>query len=183
MTWHTSDPDFTKCFHSTVLVYIPCGFLWLLLPFVYLLKDKKIFRMDEKWAPVTLARVATILTLIALSLIQLAEKLKDFNSDSSAPISEIVAYAMLAATYALVWAMILFEKTRGVQKSNGYFFTFWMLMSLSSLLTMTSVARFPELRCKFDNQIYCALYACNTLMALLEFFPNPHNGYQDTNGM
>ncbi len=30
LTWNTEDPDFTPCFHKTVLVYVPCGFLWLL---------------------------------------------------------------------------------------------------------------------------------------------------------
>ena len=29
LTWNTTDPDFTPCFHKTVLVYIPCGFLWI----------------------------------------------------------------------------------------------------------------------------------------------------------
>ena len=30
LTWNTNDPDFTPCFHKTVLVYVPCGFLWIL---------------------------------------------------------------------------------------------------------------------------------------------------------
>ena len=28
LTWYTGDPDFTPCFHKTVLVFVPCGFLW-----------------------------------------------------------------------------------------------------------------------------------------------------------
>ena len=28
-TWNTEDPDFTPCFHKTVLVYLPCAFLWV----------------------------------------------------------------------------------------------------------------------------------------------------------
>ena len=30
LTWYTTSPDFTPCFHKTVLVFVPCGFLWLL---------------------------------------------------------------------------------------------------------------------------------------------------------
>lgn len=30
LTWNTADPDFTPCFHKTIFVYIPCGFLWVL---------------------------------------------------------------------------------------------------------------------------------------------------------
>ena len=29
LTWYTDDPDFTPCFHKTVLVFVPCGFLWV----------------------------------------------------------------------------------------------------------------------------------------------------------
>ena len=29
LTWNTDDPDFTPCFHKTVLVFVPCGFLWI----------------------------------------------------------------------------------------------------------------------------------------------------------
>lgn len=29
VTWHTEEPDFTECFQRTVLVWLPCAFLWL----------------------------------------------------------------------------------------------------------------------------------------------------------
>lgn len=32
VTWNTPDPDFTHCFQQTVLIWIPCVFLWLMLP-------------------------------------------------------------------------------------------------------------------------------------------------------
>ena len=32
LTWYTDNPDFTLCFHSTALVYIPAVYLWLFLP-------------------------------------------------------------------------------------------------------------------------------------------------------
>ena len=32
LTWYTSSPDFTTCFHQTVLVYIPSLILLLLTP-------------------------------------------------------------------------------------------------------------------------------------------------------
>lgn len=34
-TWYTDDPDFTDCFHQTVLVWVPCLFLWLMLLIQY----------------------------------------------------------------------------------------------------------------------------------------------------
>ena len=28
LTWYTNDPDITECFRDTVLVGVPCAFLW-----------------------------------------------------------------------------------------------------------------------------------------------------------
>ncbi|KAF5918368.1 hypothetical protein HPG69_011808 [Diceros bicornis minor] len=36
VTWNTSNPDFTKCFQNTVLVWVPCSYLWLCFPFYFL---------------------------------------------------------------------------------------------------------------------------------------------------
>jgi len=33
VTWNTENPRFTPCFQETVLVWIPCAFLWILSPF------------------------------------------------------------------------------------------------------------------------------------------------------
>uniref|UniRef100_A0A7N8YRT8 ABC-type glutathione-S-conjugate transporter n=1 Tax=Mastacembelus armatus TaxID=205130 RepID=A0A7N8YRT8_9TELE len=32
-TWYTANPDLTQCFQNTVLVWVPCIYLWLLAPF------------------------------------------------------------------------------------------------------------------------------------------------------
>ena len=32
LTWFSDSPDFTPCFHKTVLVYLPCAFLLILSP-------------------------------------------------------------------------------------------------------------------------------------------------------
>ncbi|KAF7641265.1 hypothetical protein LDENG_00287320 [Lucifuga dentata] len=34
-TWYTASPDLTRCFQNTVLVWLPCFYLWLCAP-VYL---------------------------------------------------------------------------------------------------------------------------------------------------
>lgn len=38
LTWHTENPDFTQCFQNTVLVWVPCIYLWVCFPayFLYL---------------------------------------------------------------------------------------------------------------------------------------------------
>ncbi|KAM9012498.1 multidrug resistance-associated protein 1 isoform 5-T5 [Ara ararauna] len=36
VTWHTENPDFTPCFQNTVLVWIPCIYLWVCFPVYFL---------------------------------------------------------------------------------------------------------------------------------------------------
>ena len=33
LTWYTEAPRFTQCFQNTVLVWVPCTFLWIVMPF------------------------------------------------------------------------------------------------------------------------------------------------------
>lgn len=35
-TWYTNNPDFTQCFQNTVLVWLPCLYLWMCAP-IYLI--------------------------------------------------------------------------------------------------------------------------------------------------
>lgn len=35
LTWKTDDPSFTRCFEQTVLVWIPCLFIWIFSPLEY----------------------------------------------------------------------------------------------------------------------------------------------------
>ena len=30
LSWHTNDPDITQCFRDTILVGVPCAFLWII---------------------------------------------------------------------------------------------------------------------------------------------------------
>ncbi|KAM7151629.1 multidrug resistance-associated protein 1 isoform 3-T3 [Macrochelys suwanniensis] len=36
LTWHTHNPDFTKCFQNTILVWVPCIYLWVCFPIYFL---------------------------------------------------------------------------------------------------------------------------------------------------
>ncbi|KAG8513487.1 Multidrug resistance-associated protein 1 [Galemys pyrenaicus] len=36
VSWNTSNPDFTKCFQNTALVWVPCLYLWACFPFYFL---------------------------------------------------------------------------------------------------------------------------------------------------
>ncbi|XP_059510179.1 multidrug resistance-associated protein 1 isoform X2 [Stegostoma tigrinum] len=48
-TWYTDNPDFTHCFQITILVWIPCIYIWICFPFYFLFlryRDRGYIRMS-----------------------------------------------------------------------------------------------------------------------------------------
>ncbi|XP_063479791.1 multidrug resistance-associated protein 1 isoform X8 [Symphalangus syndactylus] len=68
VTWYTSNPDFTKCFQSTVLVWVPCFYLWACFPFYFLYLS----RHDRGYIQMTPLNKTK--TLLATFLIQLERR-------------------------------------------------------------------------------------------------------------
>ena len=71
LTWNTPDPDFTPCFHKTVLVLGPAAFLWLLLPLELYLSSKSNSRKIP-WSWVNISRIGFASALTILAIIELA---------------------------------------------------------------------------------------------------------------
>ena len=69
-TWNTEDPDFTPCFHKTVLVYLPCGFLW-----VFALLDQvqswKSLARNCPWSWNNIAKLTITSLLSILSIVEI----------------------------------------------------------------------------------------------------------------
>lgn len=70
LTWHSDNPDLTPCFEQTVLVYVPCAFLWFftLLELYYIRNsgDKNIPRNFLNQSKLVLTAVASIISITDL---------------------------------------------------------------------------------------------------------------------
>ncbi|KAF4792003.1 Multidrug resistance-associated protein 1 [Turdus rufiventris] len=93
LTWHTEDPDFTPCFQNTVLLWIPCVYLWLCFP-VYALYLR---RHDRGYIQVSNLNKAK--TLLATFLIQY-ERIKGVQSSGVMTIFWFIS--LLCATVIFV---------------------------------------------------------------------------------
>ena len=70
LTWNTEHPDFTPCFHKTILVFVPCGFLWLLAPLEYMSNKRHPARtVPTSW--LFLAKLAATAVLVAIAAAEL----------------------------------------------------------------------------------------------------------------
>ena len=191
LTWYTDEPDFTKCFHSTVLVYVPCLFLWLLMPFkLYEWKHKDTNRPSDgvsKWTWIILLRfiLQTLLLILAItSLIVNVNEIWNFSISEvyEKPLSEVIAPAILSLTFALCLAVSITDRRNGIHSSSGMQFGFWFFLALGSTLTFTSVVRFPGLRSNANNVTFWIYYFLVLIAFFLEFWPNPKSDYVNIGG-
>ena len=69
LTWFTESPDFTSCFHKTVLVYLPCIFLWLFSP----IEMRSNYIGMKRFVPWTFFNVTKIVSCSLLAIICILE--------------------------------------------------------------------------------------------------------------
>ncbi len=100
LTWNTSNPDLTPCFEKTVLVWAPCGFLWLgsILDIYYSYANKS--RQIPR-SPLNVAKIIVTLLLIILDVIMLQEAIFPREADYIYPV-DLVSPVVKISTYVSV---------------------------------------------------------------------------------
>lgn len=113
LTWLTEDPDFTTCFHETVLVFVPCGLLWLLAPLqIHLSRQSKDSQVPWSVLPITKFSLSGL--LLVLALIDLVYQI----SSQPGPSVYITASVIKIITYALMLSLQWHCKKRGLVTSG-----------------------------------------------------------------
>ena len=98
LTWNTADPDFTECFHQTVLIWIPCGFLWLFSLYeIRQLLDSK--NRDIPWSLQNISKFVANVLLIVLAFVDLGKAIYDSTHDIQVFDVSYVAPSVMAATF------------------------------------------------------------------------------------
>ncbi|XP_052061601.1 multidrug resistance-associated protein 1-like [Mytilus californianus] len=128
-------PEFTDCFQQTLLVWVPCGFLWLSAPF-YLYH---LLNADGVSRPHSFLSVAKTFVSGVLFFLSIVELLRDANNKDDEEASKrthnslFVAHSLKAATFLLTILLIYLERIRGFITS-GVLFIFWLLMLVASII-------------------------------------------------
>ena len=81
LSWNTSQPDLTLCFQKTILVWIPCWFLWLMIPLlIYMLRRSNLRNRKWTWNSLTKMVLITFIFLhVAFSFVYIL----DYSVDCS----------------------------------------------------------------------------------------------------
>uniref|UniRef100_A0A8C2GQ22 Multidrug resistance-associated protein 1 n=1 Tax=Cyprinus carpio TaxID=7962 RepID=A0A8C2GQ22_CYPCA len=135
-TWQTHNPDLTPCFQNTVLVWIPCLYLWLSAPF-YILYLK---RNDRGYICMTHLNRAKTVIGFALWLICWADVFYSFwerGHDATIAPVYLVSPTMLGVTMVRTVSCFLYERMKGVQ-SSGVMLNFWLVALVCATVTFRS---------------------------------------------
>ncbi|XP_062886763.1 ATP-binding cassette sub-family C member 3 isoform X1 [Mobula hypostoma] len=135
-TFHTNRPDLTACFHNTILVWIPCIFLWLAFPlyFLYLRQSKR------GYIRVTvLNRVKTVLGLLLwiVCWLDLFNAIHEMVNQKAWVLAYFISPLLLGVTMLLATFLIQYKRLRGIQ-SSGVLFLFWLITLVAAILTFRS---------------------------------------------
>ncbi|XP_076266254.1 multidrug resistance-associated protein 1-like isoform X1 [Rhynchophorus ferrugineus] len=127
LTWYTDDPDFTPCFEKTVLVWVPCLFLWCFsaLEVYYIIKSKK-KDIPWNWFNVLKLGITSVVSLLMLS--DFATNLRKSSSEF-VPSVDIYTPVFKLLSFLLSAALLVYNRKYGL-RSSGLLFLFWFLLSL-----------------------------------------------------
>ncbi|MED6241707.1 hypothetical protein ATANTOWER_024738, partial [Ataeniobius toweri] len=133
-TWYTANPDLTQCFQNTVLVWVPCVYLWLLVPFycVHLYcHDRGRIQMS------CLCTVKMVLgfLLASFGFVEFFYILLERSQDIEHHMVFLLSPIIRSITVILALCIIQLERIRGC-RSSVFLFLFWVLSVVCSLVPL-----------------------------------------------
>eukprot|EP00058_Branchiostoma_floridae_P021695 XP_002607185.1 hypothetical protein BRAFLDRAFT_118636 [Branchiostoma floridae] len=135
----SADPDLTPCFQKTVLVWIPCFFLWAVAPLYYLFLHRH-NRGYIQMSKMNKAKTALAALLVLVTLLDLFRALWEYTNGVKVPAVNFVSPLILAMSMGLAGFFIQYERLKGRQ-SSGVLFLFWLLATLCGIVTFRSNIR------------------------------------------
>ncbi|KAK9886053.1 hypothetical protein WA026_014836 [Henosepilachna vigintioctopunctata] len=166
LTWNTSYPELTSCFERTVLVWIPCIYLWMFsgVEIYYYIHSRK-RKIYLNWLNTTkFFMVSSICSFIVVRAIwhiidRYNSHLLIRNVDIVVPITELI-------TYLLVMIHMELNRRMGF-RTSGILFIFWFFCTFCGALKVYSVISKWN-----DNSIFDKSYIFQYTMTLCMFVLN-----------
>nr|XP_022323792.1 multidrug resistance-associated protein 1-like isoform X1 [Crassostrea virginica]XP_022323793.1 multidrug resistance-associated protein 1-like isoform X1 [Crassostrea virginica]XP_022323794.1 multidrug resistance-associated protein 1-like isoform X1 [Crassostrea virginica] len=129
-------PQFTDCFQNTLLVWVPCGFLWATLPFY--LPALLSSREDVTPVPLNWLNVSKSFLSLLLAFLAVVDLIQEASADRSVQITAVfVALAIKVGSYMLSAVLIQLERGQGYITS-GVLFVFFLLMTVAGIIPFYS---------------------------------------------
>ncbi|KAI4481391.1 hypothetical protein M0804_009511 [Polistes exclamans] len=177
LTWNTDDPDLTECFQKTVLIWVPCLFLWIFSAMeVYYLLNSRRKNIPYTW--LYISKQVLTAALIVLTVVDLGKAIYNipyetvYNVDYVTPVIKIISF-VLAGT------LLFYNKKYGM-RTSGLLFLFWFF------LVLCGIVQFRSLLIRYSNEeltylfvSYMIYYSLVMSMFLLNFFVDAEPKYSE----
>ncbi|XP_066545949.1 multidrug resistance-associated protein 1 isoform X1 [Amia ocellicauda] len=135
-TWYTPNPDLTQCFQNTVLVWVPCIYLWVCAPFycLYLYcHDRGYIRMTH----LNRAKTAIGFLLWILCWVDVFYSFWERSQGTLKAPVYFVSPTLLGITMLLATFLVQYERLKGVQ-SSGVMLNFWLIAVICATVSFRS---------------------------------------------
>ena len=169
ITWDTDNPDFTPCFHKTVLAYAPALILILLTPFeLYFQRASK--HRHIPWCILNITRLSGIVLLLITVVI---EFWLTFTSSNQLHIADILGPIVKLFTFTFALMLAIGNIKMGVQ-SSGIIFCFWGATTIAGAFTFASTIRFGDSIGQVINEsLFTIEFSMITTLFFLHFWSDP----------
>ncbi|XP_068209834.1 multidrug resistance-associated protein 1-like isoform X2 [Palaemon carinicauda] len=126
--WEADLPDVGLCLERTVLIWVPCIFLWVFSPFHLLMLRRK-GHLYMRWTKLFSVKIVTGCMLVAAGITELAWAFVLSSQGMSLPVNEYLAPVVLLLTYSLHLILVVMGRCHG-ERSSPLIYFFWLLMVL-----------------------------------------------------
>ncbi|XP_077999979.1 multidrug resistance-associated protein 1-like [Glandiceps talaboti] len=176
-------PDLAVCFQTTILLWLPCAYLWLVAPFyIHYMKQH-----SREYAPVsTLHRVKSVFSslLILIPLTNLSKAVYDTVNGTELPPVEFVTPVVLSITAMLTFAIVQMEHLKDV-KCSAILSIYWFLSSFFGIVRFRSLilqALDAPITDPISYMTFYLYYALIVVMMILTSLSEntPHHSTKDT---
>ncbi|XP_015785719.1 multidrug resistance-associated protein 1 [Tetranychus urticae] len=131
LSWNSTAPKLTRCFHQTILNWLPTTFLWLFSVYE-LTRTARIKKKPIPWNKQNRSRLILSLSCILINTLQLFNIIyRYFNSSDQPTPSDFYAPLLNIASFTLVTLFLYYQRLRGIHTSP----VIWIYMFLQALCT------------------------------------------------
>ncbi|XP_048239875.1 multidrug resistance-associated protein 1-like [Haliotis rufescens] len=165
-TWNNTWPRFTSCFQSTVLVWVPCAWLWLTAPFyIYYLctVSPQVLSSVAKY----LVKLLGCALLLLLSIVDIVQSVSDHRTKGSNTyfLADVVAPSVQSLTFLLALLFIFLERRKGLITS-GVLFLFWVFQIVAGIVPFYSKIKLQTYQ---QDVLRFSLFYIYYFLVLVEF--------------
>ncbi|KAK3738617.1 hypothetical protein RRG08_040275 [Elysia crispata] len=135
LTWEGPWPQFTDCFQWTVLVWFPCGYLWLAAPiYTTYLAHLPSTASGRSYSGLLLSKLTLLCMALVLTTVNFVNALSA-RDDNKFLKADVFAPLIITATLFLALAFSIAERRKRLVTS-GVQFIFWLVLCISRIVPL-----------------------------------------------